>query len=145
MLGRSLLERQRQPAQQGPLHVGARGRCRIQAQQAQRTIAVMLEVGVHTHMTIGTTVQTGKRVPKRRLLAVERKPAGAFGGGVGHVDSDTLAQPPARMTQFASGERGRGNTHLRSGADRERRRKHRIAAGQHNLGQGRRRQLGQRP
>jgi len=112
-VGGRLLDIQRLPPQHGPFDVGAHGRLRIQSQQAQRTVAMMAEVGVDAHVAVGAWVQAGKRIPQFGHLAVQREPTGTFGGGVGGVDRHALAGHTARMAQFAGGQRRRGDADLR--------------------------------
>jgi hypothetical protein len=98
--------------------------------QAQRAITVVDEVGMDAHVAVCAAVQAGKGVPQVRLFAVNAEAAGAFDGRVSHVDTHALARGAANVTHFAGGECGGRDRRLGRRANRERRRKHRIAPGQ---------------
>src|SRR5262249_32654637 len=95
----------------------------VATQEAEQTIAVMREVGVHAHpAAVAAAVEAGDLVPPLGpafavnpdvVVAAERD------RGVAHVDSDLLAAAAAQPPQLASGERGRGNGRLRERPDRK--------------------------
>ena len=136
-IGGGALEIDSTPAQQGLLGVGAGCGGRVQPQQAQRTVAVVREIGVDPHPAVGTGIQARELVPWVGAYAVDAEPAAAFERRMHQVDLHLLARRAAPMAKFAGGQRRSRDADLRGGGHGKGRRQHRFTPGQAGIRQRR--------
>ena len=91
-------------------HVGAFGAAPWQAQQAQRAVAVVREVGVDAHpagraVVVAAGVQPRQLVPQLRRAAVDQEVGAAFQRGVAHVHRHRLRDAVAQPAELGGGQR----------------------------------------
>ena len=130
-LGGGRLEGFALPAVERALHRFARI---VAAEQFQHAVAVMRKVGVQPHpAAVAAAVKPGDPVPdllRRFAAAAHIALAAELDRGIAHRDAGALALSGTEPPQFGGRERRRRDARLRGGADRERRGKHRLGAGQ---------------
>ena len=140
------------PAAQRLLHrVAPGGVTRRQAQQPQRAVAVVREVGMDAHparFAIGPAgVQARHRVPGRQLATVDQEVGAAVQRGMGAVHRHplALADAAAQVPQLCRRQRRRAQGRLRGRGHGKRGGQHRRIAGDIGAGQCRFRQAGRAP
>jgi len=129
-IGGDLLEIARAPARQGALdHFAGRGLAGRTAQQRQRAVAMVREIGMDAHpAAVAAWVDAGDLVPDIGRHAVDLEVAAALLRRVAHVHRHALALPAAQMPDLGRGQRGGRDAGLGGRADGERRGQHRLGA-----------------
>lgn len=115
---------------QGALdHFAGRGLAGRTAQQRQRAVAMVREIGMDAHpAAVAAWVDAGDLVPDIGRHAVDLEVAAALLRRVAHVHRHALALPAAQMPDLGRGQRGGRDAGLGGRADGERRGQHRLGA-----------------
>ena len=111
------------------------------AQQPQHAAVMMRQAGMEPHPTaVAAAIEAAQPVGiVSRIFPLDAQIplAAKFDRGVAHVDADALPPSRAQPPKPCSGERRSRNRRLRRGADRERRGKRRLGAGERNVAEHR--------